>query len=139
MRNHYSPSFVLNHSFIDTLGGIIMKILGRNVKVYRNDDVHSALEFKERVRNSFDDEGLTFATDGQIWETDYREDTSWDEGFRANFIIINASFVLYKKYRNVSGGNQIDKYSLHLENDVKINHELIMKIEQSMLELINAG
>ena len=114
-----------------------MKILGRNVKVYRNDDVHSGIEFKNRIRNSFDDEGLTFVTDGQVYETSYVEtdDRNWDpDGFRSSFIIRNASFVLYKKYR--TGSCEEEAFSLYLKEDACINHELVMKIEQYMLELI---
>ena len=118
-----------------------MKILGRNVKVYRNDDVYSGLEYKNRIRNSFDDEGLTFITDGQVWETGYveAEDRNWDpEGFNSKFIVRNASYILYKKYRN-SGSSQTSKYWVCIKDGIKIDHSFAMKIEQSMLELINAG
>lgn len=113
-------------------------LLGKDVKVYVGNDITSALAYRERPRNTWYDDFRTFVTDGQLWENvnSYREsDNTYDpDGFWNEWIVRNASFILYKVY---DAEHNYTIYELYLT--AKPTHNMWMLVEQYMLDLLKFG
>lgn len=112
-----------------------MKILGKDVKIKFVNAIYDALAFQERIRNSFKDEYLTFVTDGQLFmkNSSGPDDMKWDpDKFKAEYIIRNASYVIYKKF----DGDEAHYSAEIVSPDKRMTREMHKHLEQDMLKLI---